>query len=287
MCATGVTVLCNTPIMFESMSKWLGARISRYRNSDCPICGESKKLTKVPVCGHSLCSLCLERSVRGDMEIGRMTQCPLCLSKKDPNYLLSYELRSIRVNETIIREVESAEFRRATVNMTFCGNCQNPFEKENTARASNCPYCKQDPYLGSDANAERSFAKYREEAGTFPCYKCGQGLELKEACNKLQCRCGAKVCWWCTRPINDVSYHFRRGGCPLYVRKGMVLPRLTQKVSNLRGSLTAALCFCGEKARYIFEPVIVWFATLQHLQGIPRFDNLFQNFVRTIKTCLS
>ena len=60
--------------------------------TECLICGDMKGLINVPLCNHSMCSSCLERSIIGDVEVGRLTQCPFCLSNKDPNYLLSYEL---------------------------------------------------------------------------------------------------------------------------------------------------------------------------------------------------
>ena len=50
----------------------------------------------------------------------------------------------------------------------------------------------------------------------------------KEACNKLKCRCGARNCWWCTKPVENGYEHFGEQKCPLYICKGMILPRLAQ-----------------------------------------------------------
>ena len=196
--------------------------------SECSICGEVVSLVDVPRCNHSLCALCFERCVRGDIEIGRLTQCPICLSNKDQNCILSYEMMAIGLDKDAVEAAASAEFRRATANLTFCDNCQNPFEKGNVSNPI-CPYCKKDPKSKQDAEADRSFAAYRKTAGAFPCNECGEALELSSACNKLKCRCGALNCWWCTKSIDNGYDHFKLSKCPLYVPSRGVLPRLTHK----------------------------------------------------------
>lgn len=69
------------------------------------------------------------------------------------------------------------------------------------------------------------------------CYKCGKAFVKEEGCNKMQCSCGAKMCYVCRKPVSDYSHFNGQGGteyqkCPLYSTNDELHVDLVEKVAE-------------------------------------------------------
>ena len=50
------------------------------------------------------------------------------------------------------------------------------------------------------------------EAMLRECVKCGYKFYKEEGCNKMTCKCGAKMCYLCKKEVKDYSHFY----CPLF-----------------------------------------------------------------------
>ena len=46
------------------------------------------------------------------------------------------------------------------------------------------------------------------------CVKCGYKFFKVEGCNKMTCKCGAKMCYLCKKEVKDYSHFYGQGGAP-------------------------------------------------------------------------
>ena len=52
------------------------------------------------------------------------------------------------------------------------------------------------------------------EAMLRECLMCGYKFYKEEGCNKMTCRCGAKMCYLCRKEVKDYSHFYGQGGTP-------------------------------------------------------------------------
>ena len=52
------------------------------------------------------------------------------------------------------------------------------------------------------------------EAMLRECVKCGYKFFKVEGCNKMTCKCGAKMCYLCKKEVKDYSHFYGQGGAP-------------------------------------------------------------------------
>ena len=96
-----------------------------------------------------------------------------------------------------------------------------------------CRYCGEEPHLPlkcSEAKETKKSVSRRkiEEAMTAArvreCPDCGNRFYKVEGCNKITCKCKAKICYVCRKKIEDYTHfcqkfnckHKNCGKCPLY-----------------------------------------------------------------------
>ncbi|XP_018027113.2 E3 ubiquitin-protein ligase RNF216 isoform X2 [Hyalella azteca] len=109
-------------------------------------------------------------------------------------------------------------------------HCLNPECLKDT-----CRLCKEPAHIPLrceeiETKAQLSARTYLEnqmtEAMVRECYKCGKRFIKEEGCNKMQCLCGAKMCYVCKKPITGYD-HFDDG--PYRATAGDLLPSQRSK----------------------------------------------------------
>lgn len=50
------------------------------------------------------------------------------------------------------------------------------------------------------------------EALIRKCYNCKKPFVIRDGCNKIQCSCGATMCYRCRQPITGYSHFDQPGG---------------------------------------------------------------------------
>lgn len=98
-------------------------------------------------------------------------------------------------------------------------SCQNPDCFRISCRKCNEP--KHFPKTCEEARKDHALSfrhkveEARSEAMIRICPKCGTQLIKEGGCNKMQCRCGAKLCYMCRKDLsnlNEAYSHFRGSG---------------------------------------------------------------------------
>ncbi|CAH1273306.1 RNF216 [Branchiostoma lanceolatum] len=104
--------------------------------------------------------------------------------------------------------------------------CQNPECMKQT-----CRHCKEDwaGHFGipcqevegaDDTKFRTSIEEKMTEAKIRTCHQCKAKFTKHDGCNKMTCRCGAKMCYVCRKPIKDYNHfcrHARNPGEPCAV----------------------------------------------------------------------
>ncbi|XP_035694597.1 E3 ubiquitin-protein ligase RNF216-like [Branchiostoma floridae] len=104
--------------------------------------------------------------------------------------------------------------------------CQNPECMKQT-----CRHCKEDwaEHFGipcqdlekaDDTKFRTSIEEKMTEAKIRTCHQCKASFTKHDGCNKMTCRCGAKMCYVCRKPIKDYNHfcrHARNPGEPCTV----------------------------------------------------------------------
>ena len=198
----------------------------------CGICLEQCEGVVYLQCDHCFCKGCLLDGANADLDVPRPPQCPSCLADRVVSPVNLDGLRSLGMDPARLQVAERFEIRRALeadVDVTTCEYCDMPSLPALLPNpGSLCPYCAKDPagrskdaaLAESNGVAQASLDTYRRENRVIDCQKCGHGLELRDACNKLQCTvCKCMNCWFCGLEIHGDPYeHFGEGKCPTYGR---------------------------------------------------------------------
>lgn len=108
------------------------------------------------------------------------------------------------------------ELDSSTVRVFHCLKCE----------AQTCVLCDKDwkDHIGlkcdevedtSQTAARRNVEEKMTAAMMRTCWKCKVPFAKVDGCNKMTCRCGAKMCYVCRKPIKNYNHFEGRGACPL------------------------------------------------------------------------
>ncbi|XP_030840461.1 uncharacterized protein LOC578116 [Strongylocentrotus purpuratus] len=195
--------------------------------------------------GHLFCQTCLQRytkeAVYGQ---GKATLC--CLEDGCDSVFPRSQLEKTLTKEILVkydeRVVEESINMADMDNLLRCPECNYAAVLDKDQKVFNCPECHKetcrnckepwkDHYgLECDQVKKQSTMRlsYQERmtvAKVRTCYKCATKFTKSEGCNKMTCRCGAKMCYICRQPIKDYTHFDNRAATP-----GQVwMPKLGEK----------------------------------------------------------
>ncbi|XP_043278217.1 uncharacterized protein [Venturia canescens] len=209
---------------------------------ECECCYDSECLpSKCSTCvkGHLFCNNCIITGTNtklgeGETRIECFLNCGSEISLSTLQQVLAPTTFSILLKKRQAAEVMEAGLE-GLVACPFCNFASIPPEEDKIFKCLNpectkesCRLCKElshvplkcDEVLKAD-KARHFIEESMTAALARKCYKCQRAFFKEEGCNKIQCPCGALMCYLCDQPIKNYS-HFRGQGsndqnlCPLY-----------------------------------------------------------------------
>jgi len=203
---------------------------------ECECCYSSECLLEDMVrCGggHVYCTECVETSTKVAMGEGRtemecLGQCNEEISWQELSRALKPNVLSKLIQKRQAVEVEKAEVE----NVVACPYCPYLTIMDNVADKvlvcknpecgrESCRLCKEPNHIPLRCEevekGEETRKKIEEkltEAMLRECVKCGYKFFKEEGCNKMTCRCGAKMCYLCKKEVKDYSHFYGQGGTP-------------------------------------------------------------------------
>mmetsp|Transcript_12651 Transcript_12651/g.38719 ORF Transcript_12651/g.38719 Transcript_12651/m.38719 type:complete len:228 (+) Transcript_12651:272-955(+) len=146
-------------------------------------------------CGHGFCAASLLRaydSYGADPTCPEPT-CREMVVETDLVQLLgsehAHKIMRIRIEKKI----------RGFTNMRLCPNepCTQILLAGKEKCDSFCESCQKVVHLEAVPTADPTLASVLSDLGMRICSMCGNGVEKKDGCDKMMCRCGAKFCYKC------------------------------------------------------------------------------------------
>ncbi|XP_071128378.1 protein PF3D7_1417600-like [Mytilus edulis] len=186
--------------------------------------------------GHLFCQECLERYAKESV-FGHGKADLLCMTDGcDASYPMSQLQKALSSNilskyEDRVQE-ENINLADLT-DLVRCPSCDfaalmDPEDKvfkchNHTCLKETCRYCKEDwtEHFGKrceeiekkdEVKLRLQFEEKMTEAKIRTCHKCKAKFTKSDGCNKMTCRCGAKMCYICRKPNIDYDHfcrHFR------------------------------------------------------------------------------
>ncbi|XP_011169726.1 E3 ubiquitin-protein ligase RNF216 [Solenopsis invicta] len=211
---------------------------------ECQCCYDNECMpSKCSTCedGHVFCNSCIIQSV--DVTLGDGKTRINCLLHCDSEFPMSVLQRvlpptkfSILLCKQQEAEVEAAGIE-GLVSCPFCHFASIPPPEDKIFKCLNpecmkesCRLCKKLNHIPRKCESEiekksEAARLYLEEKMTEAlvrkCYRCNRIFYKEEGCNKMECICGAKMCYICNKPVTDYK-HFQGQGaepsnlCPLW-----------------------------------------------------------------------
>jgi len=212
---------------------------------DCECCYDPECLEEEMVrCGgdHLYCRDCVETSTKVAMGEGKTTM--ECLGQCDEEITWQELSRALPANvmSKLIQKRQAVEVEKAglagVVACPYCPYltimeteedkvlvCRNP----DCGRES-CRLCREPNHIPlrcdeveKGEQARKMIEEKLTEAMLRECAKCKNKFYKEEGCNKMTCRCGAKMCYLCKKEGVDYSHFYGQGGtatttktCPLW-----------------------------------------------------------------------
>ncbi|KAL0281339.1 UNVERIFIED_CONTAM: hypothetical protein PYX00_002353 [Menopon gallinae] len=206
---------------------------------------------------HCFCKNCLVKLV--EVEMGQGNYQFACLAGCGEKYTLSSLQHALppKMFSKVVRLIQMEEIKAAgiedLVQCPFCNyatimppeakivTCLNP-----ECQKESCRLCKElshiplrcDEVEKSEEVKMRTYIENKmTEALIRRCYKCGKAFVKEEGCNKMECSCGAKMCYVCRKPVQNYSHFNAQGGteyhkCPLYSTNDELHVDLVERVAE-------------------------------------------------------
>lgn len=167
-------------------------------------------MVKLP-CDHCMCNSCLKRMFRKSVKDNQMVPPRCCSTDHIPlkyvDHLFEADFKD-QWNRKF-QQQRSAQSRLYCPSRR-CGEWIQPgsFYREDGRKVAKCEHCRTKvcvkcggkSHTGRECprDDEASMASEVDPDGPCQlCYKCGTMYEVKEDCDHITCRCGARSCSWC------------------------------------------------------------------------------------------
>jgi len=207
---------------------------------DCPICLEAVPAgtgIRLSGCAHTVCGSCLEQQMASCFEEGRCFEAFACPRPECRERLSHRELQvvlgELRFGRLLQRSLDKAVLScanlfacRATADCggKFCWDNHSRDGRDQRPKKATCEVCFKEqcivcgvsPFHGGQtcaeakevggaadkhAAAEAATRKFMSSSATIRvCVMCNVGVERREGCAKMQCRCGYRFCFECGAP---------------------------------------------------------------------------------------
>lgn len=163
----------------------------------CDICLEvhSREAMYYLRCGHGFCVTSLLRAYDS---YGTDPSCPApsCRAPVDEEdlYVLLGEEQAARIVRFRIEKRIRVESQ-----LRLCPdeNCTQILSAGVEPCEVYCESCEKTVFLDAIPAADPALASVLSDLGMRICVSCGNGVEKKDGCDKMMCRCGAKFCYRC------------------------------------------------------------------------------------------
>jgi len=183
--------------------------------------------------GHIYCTECVEISTKVAMGEGKTEM--MCLGQCDEEISWQELSRALKPNvlSKLIQKRQEVEVKKAELeNVVACPYCPYLAIMENLddkvlvcknpeCGRESCRLCKEPNHIPlrceeveKGEEARKKIEEKLTEAMLRECLKCGYKFYKEEGCNKMTCRCGAKMCYLCRKEVKDYSHFYGQGGTP-------------------------------------------------------------------------
>lgn len=215
-----------------------------FSDEDCPICLEAVpagKGVRLSNCAHTVCGGCLEQQMASCFEEGKCFEAFSCPRPECRERLSHRELRvvlgELRFGRLSKRSLEKAVLScanlfacRATADCDgkFCWDDHGRDGRHHRPKKATCEVCLKEQCIVCGASpfhrgqtcteaivgdetdkhaaAEAATRKFMSSSATIRvCVMCKVGVERREGCAKMQCRCGFRFCFECGEPGANCS----------------------------------------------------------------------------------
>ncbi|XP_041473758.1 uncharacterized protein LOC121422663 [Lytechinus variegatus] len=184
--------------------------------------------------GHLFCQTCLQRYTK-EAVYGQGKATLSCLEDGCDSVFPRSQLEKTLTKEILLkydeRVVEESINMADMDNLLRCPNCNYAAVLDKDHKVFSCPECHKETcrnckepwkdHYGLECDQVKkqstmrlSYQERMTEAKVRTCYKCGTKFTKSEGCNKMTCRCGAKMCYICRQPIKDYSHFDNRAAPP-------------------------------------------------------------------------
>ncbi|KIL70489.1 hypothetical protein M378DRAFT_7318 [Amanita muscaria Koide BX008] len=192
----------------------------------CPVCFDTPSAPVLLGCGHLCCAACLRHCLTSAIErkgfpllcVGDEDRCKVPIAIPIIQRLLSVQQfdRLVEAAVTTYIEKQPDKFR-------YCAtpDCSQIYRCDGNKKSFNCPSClasvciacknlshegmtcEEWNLLYDVAEQERRNEEWASTAGAKKCSRCQVFIQKIEGCNRIQCHCGANICWVCLAAFND------------------------------------------------------------------------------------
>ncbi|XP_012288793.1 hyphally regulated cell wall protein 3 [Orussus abietinus] len=209
---------------------------------ECQCCFNDECMpSKCATCdnGHIFCHSCIVHGTEITMAEGE-TRIK-CFTECDGEFIISTLQEVLKPTKfsILLQKRQAAEVMAASleglVSCPFCHFASIPPPEDKVFKCYNpecmkesCRLCKElnhVPYGCHERSKLEDARHHLEESMTRAlirnCYKCQRPFFKEEGCNKMQCPCGAMMCYICNKPVKDYTHFNAQGAeridlCPLW-----------------------------------------------------------------------
>ena len=187
----------------------------------CPVCYGDVSHPEQIGCGHSYCSGCLKHFLTSAVDnktfplvcIGNAATCNVPIAIPFIRRFLPTQTFRNLVEAAFQAYLEQHQRELKYCRTPDCKQIYRPRTDKETALqcpacfSTICPSCDEEAHVGISCEEQRLHKdpaeqdRLNEELATSCGYKkcptCGAMIEKIEGCNRMNCRCGAHICWKC------------------------------------------------------------------------------------------
>ncbi|XP_043248721.1 uncharacterized protein DDB_G0292642-like isoform X2 [Colletes gigas] len=224
---------------------------------ECQCCYDNECMPcKCSTCddGHIFCNSCIRRGIETKLANGETnTSCFInCVGEfrlSTLQKILPPTLFSILINKKQEAEVMAAGLE-GLVSCPFCHFAYIPPPEDKIFKCLNvkcmkesCRLCKEINHVPLKCHEERIdqarlFVEEKmTEALVRKCYKCSRPYYKDDGCNKIQCQCGATMCYICDAVVTGYN-HFHNGNvasskrCPMWSTNDLINDETVKEVGK-------------------------------------------------------
>ncbi|KAF8621903.1 hypothetical protein AX15_007399 [Amanita polypyramis BW_CC] len=194
----------------------------------CPICQDEVSAPVLLGCGHLYCDACIRHYLTS--AIGRK-QFPLVCVDDDDRCKTPIAIPVIRrflspqQFDQLVEVAGTTYIERQPNKFKYCAtpDCSQVYRCDGDRKCFTCPSCftsvciacknvshegmtcEEWNLLNDVAEQERRNQEWASASGAKRCSRCDVLIQKIEGCNRVQCLCGAHICWVCLAAFNDSS----------------------------------------------------------------------------------